>query len=190
MPLKVNKIMGFYTDSGELTDQDQDYSYAQIELMGKHAKVGSQKYMLVSKQDLNSVLNFQWYLGSNGYPGTHGSIDGDIKCGSMYPIHRFLFPNTPKGYVIDHINRDRLDNRRSNLRVITAKQNSYNRSRPSNSKSKFKGVRKDGNKFKAVISKDNKVYEIRNCETERDAALAYDAMAGELFGEYAGLNLG
>ncbi len=45
-----------------------------------------------------------------------------------------------------------------------------------------------GGKFKAVISKDGKTYEMKDCLTEKDAAIAYDYMAEELFGPYAGKN--
>lgn len=217
--IKINKILGFYTDLGEKVNSDDDYSYAQIELMGKHAKAVKAKHtdtntyassdqkktdcdgllqqqvleqgyiMLISKSDLNFVLNYKWYLSSAGYPGTYGTVDNTESWGAPLPMHRFLFPNCPKGYVVDHINRNRLDNRRTNLRIITAKQNSYNRKKPKHSKSKYKGVRKMGRgKFKAVISKDGKTYEIKNCLTEESAARSYDAMAEELFGHYAGKN--
>lgn len=148
--------------------------------------------MLVSAQDLNTVLNYKWYLCSSGYPGTYGSVyDTSERWGAPLPMHRFLYPIIPAGHVVDHINRDRLDNRRSNLRIITAKQNSFNRKKPVNSKSAYKGVRKSGKScgtFKAVISKDGKTYEIKGCATEKDAAIAYDMMAEELFGKYAGKN--
>jgi HNH endonuclease len=225
MPPKINKILGFYTHGGIQVTADQNYEYAQIELLGGHARDVKQKssktpktfssqetksdqeeaepdpnlivdndadgyIMLVSKQDLNLVMNYKWYLNSNGYPGTYGSIHKDEEnWGAPYPLHRFLFVGIPEGYVVDHINRNRLDNRRQNLRIITAKQNSFNRKKPKNSKNKYKGVRKmGGGKFKAVISKDGKTYTIKDCETEKAAALAYDAMAEELFGQYAGKN--
>ena len=194
---------------------DQDYSYAQIELLGKYAQLiknniqNSEEYnstnninddndtilddcgyiMLVSKEDMNNVMNYQWYLGSSKYPVTYGSIDSRERWGAPLPLHRFLVYDVPDGYVVDHINRNRLDNRRSNLRVITAKQNSFNRKKPKNSKNRYKGVRKmGGGKFKAVISKDGQTYEVKDCLTEYDAAIAYDYMAEELFGQYAGKN--
>lgn len=200
MPPKTNTILGFYTADGLETDDDNEYfDYAQIELLGNHARDAAANgdcdhIMLISRSDLNLVMNFQWYLNASGYPATYGSIDsGGVRCSAPYPMHQFLHPECPEGYVVDHINRNRLDNRRENLRIITAKQNSYNRKKPKNSKSRYKGVRQQtktpGNiKYKASISKDGKTYEIKDCATEKEAALAYDAMAEELFGIYAGKN--
>jgi hypothetical protein len=207
---KLNSILGFYTKTGNKVDQNQnndsDCDYVQIELLGGHARdiknnsqinlndntqCCSEGYiMLVSKQDINNVMNYKWYLSKSGYPGTYGSIHADEEnWGAPYPMHRFLYPETPKGYVVDHINRNRLDNRRENLRIITAKQNSFNRKKPKNSKNTYKGVRKlANNKFKAVISKDGKTYSLKDCNSEKEAALLYDMMAEQLFGVYAGKN--
>lgn len=54
-------------------------------------------------------------------------------------MHRFLL-KTPKGLETDHINRDKLDNRRSNLRIVSRTQNSINRDMPPNNTSGYKGV--------------------------------------------------
>jgi hypothetical protein len=42
-------------------------------------------------------------------------------------LHKLIMPTCPKGYVVDHINRDTLDNRRCNLRYVTRSLNSFNR---------------------------------------------------------------
>jgi hypothetical protein len=93
--------------------------------------------------------------------------------------------------VIDHINRDRLDNRRENLRICTPLQNSYNRSKPKNSGKTFKGVTKVGKKnptYTASITKDGVKHDMKGIPTERQAAEMYDLMAEQLFGEYAAKN--
>ena len=89
---------------------------------------------------------------------------------------------------IIHKNRINLDNRYENLRIITQKENSYNRTKNITSNNKYKGVIKRGNKYIATVTKDGKRHEIGGFETEEDAANAYDMMAQELFGEFAGLN--
>ena len=90
--------------------------------------------------------------------------------------------------VIDHINRNKWDYRINNLRVISAKENSYNRTKNSNSENKYKGVQKRGTKYVAVISKDGIRREIPGFNTEEEAAECYDMMAEEMFGEFAGKN--
>ena len=132
----MNTILGYYKDDGSIVNNDpinnyfsnSYFDYAQIKLEGNHAKETDEgNIMLISKQDLNTVINFKWYLNSGGYPATYGTFDGDYKFSRPVPCHQILFGRLKKGYVVDHINRNRLDNRRKNLRVCTNKQNSYNR---------------------------------------------------------------
>jgi hypothetical protein len=174
----MNKILGFYNSSDIECDVD-DASYVKLELLGR-AKDSEQNYFLVSKCKLEYVLTHSWYLGVNGYPMTYSA--------RSKTLHKNLLGKQDPGYVIDHINRNKLDNRFENLRVITSRENSYNRTKSKNSNNTYKGVKKSGNKFSAIISKDGVKREICGFMTEEDAAKAYDMMAEELFGEFAGKN--
>ena len=104
-------------------------------------------------------------------------------------LHKNLLGKQQKGLVIDHINRNKLDNRLENLRIITAKENSYNRTKSVSSKNSYKGIiQKPNNKYYASISKDKIKSEIGPFDTEEEAAKMYDLMAEDLFGQYAGKN--
>lgn len=203
----MNKIISYVKNNGSIYYNHDDipicnnydniltndnYDYVQIELFGKHAenaKTGN--IMLLSKSDLPFIMNFKWYLNSNGYPSTYGTIDQAIKYNCPVTLHQLIFGPLEKGYVVDHINRNKLDNRRDNLRICTILQNSYNKSKPKNAKNKYKGVIKNGNKnssYIASITKDGIKHEIKHIQSEDDAAHIYDMMAEDLFGIYAGKN--
>lgn len=94
--------------------------------------------------------------------------------------------------VVDHVSGDTLDNRRSNLRIITPLQNSHNRKGHSNAMySKYKGISFDKTKntkpWYAKISIKGVNYK-KNFDTELEAALQYDEWAKKYHGEYAHLN--
>lgn len=175
----MNQIINCYKNNGKICELI-NCDYLQIELLGSH---GENKNMLVSKSTYLKILDYKWYLNSNGYPATYNF-------GRALSLHKFLYPNLEKGLVVDHINRDKLDNRLENLRIITQKENSYNRNKNSNSKNTYKGIKKSGNTFTATVNKDGQKYEINNIPDEKEAAKIYDAMAEELFGQYAGKNFG
>lgn len=187
-----NNIIGHYKNTGELSNDLFDSDYVQIQLLGPHAKEKNAN-VLVSTSSFPLVTEFSWYLGKDGYPLSYCSVDGKIKMGGV-KLHIFLLKHKARLHkekmVIDHINRNRLDNRLENLRICTPKQNSYNTTRPKNSKYKYKGVKKQGKtgKWIATASKDGERREIRDIDTQKEAAQIYDMMAEELFGEYAGKN--
>ena len=95
------------------------------------------------------------------------------------------------GQQVDHRNGDALDNRRGNLRACPNAQNSQNRRANTGRSSKYKGVcwNKARGKWQAEICIDWKKKYLGRFDTEREAALAYDAAGRELFGEFARLNL-
>ncbi len=104
---------------------------------------------------------------------------------SIY-MHRLLLPETS---VIDHIDRNGLNNQRSNLRSATTSQNQGNTAKRAGCSSRFKGVCLVGGMWRAQISGlSKKTKYLGTFEDEEDAARAYDKAAREHFGEFAWLN--
>ena len=133
------------------------------------------RYAIVDCEDFKRLSSFKWYLsdtGSNRYAvRTH-------RRRNIF-MHRFIM-KSPPGSIVDHINRNGLDNRRSNLRIVTNRQNCWNSSRGINvGSSKYKGVRwssKDG-KWRSTIRHNGRKVHLGNFDDETSAARAYDAAA-------------
>lgn len=98
--------------------------------------------------------------------------------------------NSTLKMIVDHIDRNGLNNQRFNLRITTQSNNMKNRYSVSGSTSKFVGVylAKDRGKWVAQIRHNKKSMFIGIFTNEEDAARARDAKAMEVFGEYAVLN--
>lgn len=108
------------------------------------------------------------------------------------PLHRLLLKATNiDNKQIDHKNHDGLDNRKSNLRLSTQKENTWNQSKQERkTSSRYKGVHyaKRYDHFDAYINKDKKRKWLGAYHTEIGAAHAYNRAAIEMFGEFACLN--
>ena len=90
-----------------------------------------------------------------------------------------------KSELADHINRNTLDCRRSNLRLSNRSLNALNTS----FKKEFRGVAlTDSGRFRSYIQKEGQQFHLGTFDTEHEAALAYNDKATELFGEFARLN--
>lgn len=106
-------------------------------------------------------------------------------------VHRLIM-GAANGQSVDHINGDRTDNRRANLRFCSTQENLWNGSSHRDSATKYRGVsRRPGRKvqvWRAQICRHYKVMLIGTYATQEDAARAYDAAAREHFGAFARLN--
>lgn len=96
-----------------------------------------------------------------------------------------------RGKQIDHIDSNGLNNQRSNLRLCSASQNGMNQRVQRRSKqSQYKGVTRHlSARWYARVKKDGAYHCVGVLDTEREAAIAYDIRARELFGEFAKPNI-
>jgi hypothetical protein len=138
----------------------------QIPLRNKAGEIVG--HAICSEEDFEDFSNRKWHI-SKGYAGT--SIDG-----RNMPMHKYVMLKMDayiKGMTIDHVNNDKFDNRRENLRLLTQHENNQNR--PHISKYNYRGVkeRKYG-MYSARTHLNGKEFHIGVFPNEHAAALAYD----------------
>ena len=139
-------------------------------------------YFEIDDEDFDKVAKYKWLVDKNGY------IQTKIKS-QLVSLHRFLL-NLQKGdgKIVDHANGNKLDNRRSNLRLCTKQQNIYNSKPMLNTASKYKGVRKNYNGWTSVITRDGKKINLGYFTSEVEAAEYYDIAAYIVHKEFAYYN--
>ena len=104
--------------------------------------------VLFDDEDLELVSRHKWWIVPQGYAVTKiKRVDGSRRTIGM---HRLILgdPATP---ATDHINRDRLDNRRANLRACSDSQNNRNRPTAEGKTSAYRGVSFKRGKWQVVI---------------------------------------
>jgi len=148
------------------------------------------KIAIVDDEDFERANKIKWgeLRGVNTcYARALGMNSGKATADTL---HRFILGNYGNGLLVDHINRNGLDNRKQNLRFCTQKENSRNQVGTKNSTSKFKGVcfDKNRNKWMSKIRVDYKTLFIGRFKNEIEAAKAYDKAAKIHFKEFAYLN--
>lgn len=118
----------------------------------------------------------------------HISNHGYARVGEQY-LHR-LVTGAGRGQIVDHINGNRLDCRRANLRVGTRAQNLWNRGKARHNTSGYKGVSfcKQTGRWRAEIRANRKCQKLGRFQTAEAAARAYDAAARRLHGEFVQVN--
>lgn len=108
--------------------------------------------------------------------------------GKMVSLHRII-AGAIKGQIVDHIDGNPLNCRRSNLRICDPTGSARNRGRKHTSRSPYKGVwQKPSGRWQAIIMDAGKFHNLGVFDTPEDAASAYDIKAVELHGEFARIN--
>lgn len=152
----------------------------------KEIKLTQGKITLVDDIDFINLSKYNWYAASSG--NTFYAI-GWVK-GRRIKMHRFLMNVTDSKNLVDHEDRDGLNNQKYNLRVCTKAQNNANRVSKNGSTSKYLGVYFDKQlqQFRTRIRKDKKLFHLGTFDNEEVAAIAYNKAAMQLHGKFANLN--
>jgi hypothetical protein len=151
----------------------------------KKIKLSKGVTALIDDADYEKVNQFKWYCNQRGYAVRNVKKNGKWTTESM---HRMI-TDAVSGISTDHINGEKSDNRRRNLRICTISQNGMNRHSISG-KSKYKGVswHRRAKKWQAQIKGNGKPMYLGTFDEEREAAKKYDEYAKKYFGEFACLN--
>jgi len=140
------------------------------------------KVTVVDEADYWAIAGFNWFYTILGYAVT--SIGG----GRVVTMHRMILLPDP-GYEVDHINGDKLDNRRCNLRVCTRVQNAANTRKWRRNKVGYKGVYQPNagrpGTYQARIYRNGRATSLGCFSDPIDAALAYDIAVIQADGEFA-----
>jgi hypothetical protein len=150
------------------------------------------KLILIDEEDCiyTNLPSSSIFINSHGYAVVN-TWDKVKKKNIKRNLHRYILGITNKNIDIDHINGDKLDNRKCNLRIATASENAVNSKMRVNNTSGYKGVfwHKHSGKWMASITKNKKHIYLGLFESKHEAVKAYDTKAIELFGEFATPNM-
>lgn len=147
---------------------------ATIQLRGVRANGRS---ALVDSSLLPALLQWSWHVNSDGY----------VRRTLGQKMHRdvmTLCGEDPSGKIIDHINGNKLDNRRSNLRFASPRQNQLNK-RTRSRRTGLKGVYQCGGKFRVIVRVNGKSVHLGVFADRDEAAATYDRWCQLNNGEFA-----
>lgn len=181
----------YYVHGVSRFDQPGNYGTASTSLHGrslfqrkqkakrsmKELPLSKGRVAFVSDEDFDRVSKYQWCVNGSGYASAY--IDGE-----QVFLHRFLM-GAKKGEEVDHIDQNRFNCQRENMRLCTHGQNIANDGPKANNKLGIKGVDKRSNgRFRVTIRYNYKKIFIGNFITLKEAGLAYNEASKKYFGEF------
>ena len=135
---------------------------------------------LFDKEDYEKIKDYCWYKSNSGY------VIHDRQNQKSILLHR-LITNCPEELVVDHINHDKLDNRKSNLRVCTHADNQKNLKSNSRNTSGHLGVChiKSRDRWQSYIYINKKKKTLGNFKNKEDAIRVREEAEKKYYGEFA-----
>lgn len=131
---------------------------------------------LIDVEDVDTVKEYKWYLKKEGYV---------YYAKESIRLHRLIM-DAQEDEIVDHINGDKLDNRKSNLRICTQQQNSCNNKKRKNNSSGTTGVYYSSklSKWYSQITVNRKTIFLGYYNNAEDAIQARKDAETEYFGEF------
>jgi hypothetical protein len=149
------------------------------------------RFALVDDLDYPWLSKLKWCFSSDGYAVNFYADEYGKR--HRQSMHRMIMAHTrsdplPHHIQVDHINRDRTDNRRCNLRYATRTENQANKDKQKNNQSGYKGVSWHKTKWEARIKYGDKKLYLGRYDDPFTAALVYDCASCLLYTDFAGVN--
>lgn len=150
--------------------------YAEITLYNRKTKTGM---ALIDVEDVDKVMDFRWFKTKYGYAARYNGRN-------LVFLHNAIM-NPPEGYYADHIFHNKLDNRKSKLRLSTWQQNNSNKGSYSHNTSGHIGVHwdKDTCKWRSQIIYSGKTINLGRFVNIEDAIAARKEAEEKYFGAFA-----
>lgn len=152
----------------------------------KYIELTQGKRAKVDDEDFEELSKYKWYY-KDAKGGGYAVRNSDYIKGQPRTTIRMQrqILGTPEGFETDHINGDKLDNRRSNLRIVTKSQNQWNRKKQKGS-SQFKGVslNKQTGKYHVSLQMNGKKIWLGYYASEVEAGKAYEDGIAKFFGKF------
>lgn len=151
----------------------------------KKLKLSQGKYAIVDDIFYDYLNQWKWYFSGRYAVRTPHKQRG----GKVIRMHRVI-TKAHEGVEVDHINGNKLDNRLTNLRLCTHKENGKNAKLSKRNTSGYKGVsRASPNRWVARIRVDGELIILGHYENIKEAARAYNEGALRYHGRFARLNI-
>lgn len=165
-----------------LSNRKKRNKYEFYEEIGKCYLNNCNDYFLFDIENYEKIKNTGWSKNGGGY-----ATGGIVGQGAVL-VHRFLM-NCPKDMQVDHINHNKLDNRKCNLRICTPAQNCWNNGMCKSNITGYKGVHKctynSGNvRYEASITVNKKTIRLGRFDTPEEAYIARSEAEEKYFGDF------
>jgi hypothetical protein len=145
--------------------------------------------VLIDDEDYDKIKGYPWWAITHAKLNHTELVYFSYNAGTQGRplLHRYVLGLKPRdGKIVDHINGNTLDCRKSNLRIVTISQNGFNSHRHFNSSTGYKGVdyHKAGRKYRARICFNGKRISLGYYKTAKEAYAAYCEASKKYHGEY------
>jgi hypothetical protein len=155
--------------------------------MSKVIKLTKGQIAIVDDEDYDFLSQWKWHFNQDRYGGYATKMIKKGKKRLALKMHRLIMA-VSNNMQIDHINGNKLDNRKINLRICNVQENMRNRGNQKNNTSGYKGVNFFKNKWRSYIYVNKKQIFLGYFKELSDAVHAYNDASLKYFGDFSKLN--